>query len=65
VIVEHRERHLLFVWTTTGYELVERDGQAPALGEELTHQERRYRVTRVAASPLPDDPRPCAYLQPL
>jgi len=26
--------------------------------------ERRYRITKIAASPLPGDKRPCAYLLP-
>lgn len=57
--------HLLFVWSTTGYELVERAGEPPAPGSELDAGDRHYRVTKVAPSPLPGDRRPCAYLQPV
>jgi hypothetical protein len=57
--------HLRFVWTANGYELRERDGDAPGVGEEVDEDERRLRVTKVAPSPLPDDARRCAYLQPL
>lgn len=63
--MEHGGGHLLFVWSTTGYELVERDGEAPPLGGEVCERDRRYRVTRVGPSPLPGDGRLCAYLQPL
>jgi signal peptidase len=56
-------RHLLFVWTPTGYELVERDGDPPAVGAVLEESERLYRVSKLAGSPLPADPRPCAYLE--
>jgi hypothetical protein len=57
--------HLRFVWTTNGYELRERDGEAPDLGEEVEEGETRLRVTKVAPSPLPGDNRRCVYLQPL
>jgi hypothetical protein len=57
--------HLRFVWTSNGYELREREGDAPGVGEEVDEGEKRLRVTKVAPSPLPGDPRRCAYLQPL
>jgi hypothetical protein len=57
--------HLRFVWTTNGYELREREGDAPGLGEEVDEGETRLRVTKVAPSPLPGDSRRCVYLQPL
>jgi hypothetical protein len=57
--------HLRFVWTTNGYELRERQGEAPELGEEVDEDETRLRVTKVAPSPLPGDSRRCVYLQPL
>ena len=56
---------LRFVWTANGYELREREGEPPALGEEVEEDERRLRVTKLAPSPLPGDSRRCAYLQPL
>ncbi len=57
--------HLRFVWTTNGYELRERVGEPPAVGEEVEESEKRLRVTKVAPSPLPGDVRRCAYLEPL
>jgi hypothetical protein len=57
--------HLRFVWTANGYELRERDGDAPGVGDEVEEGEERLRVTKVAPSPLPGDARRCAYLQPL
>jgi hypothetical protein len=58
------EKHLLFVWKTTGYELREQDGELPSLGTWLDLEEGRQQVTRIAPSPLPGDTRRCAYLQP-
>jgi hypothetical protein len=55
-------KHLLFVWKTTGYELRERDGDAPQPGDEVEEEDGRFRVNRVASSPLPGDSRRCAYL---
>jgi hypothetical protein len=54
--------YLLFVWKTSGYELVERDGDPPAVGSEVDLDGRPLQVTKVAASPLPGDRRACAYL---
>jgi hypothetical protein len=60
------ERHLLFVSTSRGYQLVERDGPPPAAFGDVTvpGHEGLFRVVKVAASPLPNDPRVCAYVQP-
>lgn len=55
---------LLFVWSTAGYRLVEQPGEPPQVGSEIEDGERRYRVTKIASSPLPGDRRPCAYLFP-
>jgi hypothetical protein len=57
--------HLRFVWTANGYELREREGDVPGVGEEVEEDDHRLRVTKVAPSPLPGDLRRCAYLQPL
>ena len=57
------EGHLLFVWTPRGYELREREGDPPALGETLEEDGKPMRVTKVAPSPLPHDDRLCVYLQ--
>ena len=59
-----RSGHLFFVWAPTGYTLVERPGEPPRAGTEIEDGERRYLVTKLAASPLPGDPRLCAYLLP-
>lgn len=70
VVVEITEQpvsggHILFVPSPSGYELVERDGTTPSIGEkiELAGREGSYAVTRVVRSPLPDDRRHCAYLE--
>lgn len=59
------DKHLLFVWKTTGYELREQEGELPAVGSQVELEEGRMQVNRVAASPLPGDTRRCAYLQPV
>jgi len=56
--------YVVFLWSPTGYELIEREGQAPAVGEEIEEGERTLRVSKVGPSPLPGDRRRCAYLQP-
>ncbi len=57
------DKHLLFVSKPTGYELREADGEPPAVGSEIEADEGTLLVTKVAPSPLPNDSRPCAYLQ--
>lgn len=60
------DKHLLFVWKATGYELHERDGELPAVGSLVDVDEGpRQEVNRIAPSPLPGDDRRAAYLQPL
>ena len=56
------ERHLLFVSKPTGYEIVEREGEPPATGSSIEEGDARFLVTKIGASPLPGDARPCAYL---
>ena len=58
------ETYLLFVWKTSGYELQEREGEPPAVGEEIEENGSRQVVSKVGPSPLPGDSRRCAYLQP-
>ena len=55
--------YLLFVGTPAGYELHEREGQPPEVGTEVDEDGTRGRVSKIAPSPLPGDPRPCAYIQ--
>jgi hypothetical protein len=57
------ERHLLFIWKPSGYELREGQGEPPKVGSEVEADDGKLRVTKIAPSPLPNDPRPCAYLQ--
>jgi hypothetical protein len=54
-------RYLVFVWKTSGYELRERHGEPPSVGAEVEDGEQRLRVYKIGPSPLPGDPRPCAY----
>jgi len=56
-------KYLLFIWKPSGYELREAEGEVPAVGTEVEADDQKLRVTKVAPSPLPNDPRPCAYLQ--
>jgi hypothetical protein len=59
-----RRGYLVFVWSPAGYTLQERSGDLPEVGTEVEDGERRFRVTKIAPSPLPGDRRPCAYLLP-
>jgi hypothetical protein len=56
--------YLVFVWSPAGYTLRERQGEPPDVGAEVEDGEGRFRVTKIAPSPLPGDRRPCAYLLP-
>jgi hypothetical protein len=60
------KRHLLFVSTPAGYSFVEREGPPPPLGGhiEIPGQAIPFVVLKVSGSPLPNDDRTCAYLQP-
>jgi hypothetical protein len=53
--------HVLFVWSTTGWQLQEREGEAPAVGDEVEADGSKLVVTKVGSSPLPGDRRRCAY----
>ena len=57
------EGYLLFVWKPSGYELLEQQGDVPAVGAEVEQDGKMLRVTKIAPSPLPGDRRQCAYLQ--
>ena len=58
-------KHLLFISKPTGYELLEREGEPPAVGSEVELDEGAgaHFVSKIAPSPLPHDDRSCAYLQ--
>jgi len=58
------QTYLVFTWAPTGYELREEHGDLPQVGDEVSNGGgKTWRVFKVGASPLPGDPRPCAYLQ--
>jgi hypothetical protein len=57
--------YLLFISKSTGYELRERQGDLPGVGQEIEDDGARLRVSKIGPSPLPGDRRPCAYLQPV
>jgi hypothetical protein len=56
-------KHLLFVSKPSGYELREADGDVPAVGSLVEVDDREEQVVKIGPSPLPNDPRTCAYLQ--
>jgi hypothetical protein len=55
--------HLLFLPTPTGYAIVEADEPPPPAEQLLILDHGCYRVQRVGRSPLPNDSRPCLYLE--
>jgi hypothetical protein len=60
--------HLIFVAKEGKYELLERPGPPPSVGECVSGGEnggKLFFVAKLAGSPLPLDPRACAYLQAL
>ncbi|HZT14496.1 MAG TPA: hypothetical protein VFA19_00985 [Gaiellaceae bacterium] len=52
-----------FVASPDGYRIHELDGSPPEEGQLVKLDGRAHAVTRLAASPFPDDDRPCAYLE--
>jgi hypothetical protein len=54
--------YVLFVPSPQGYRLEERSGTPPERDERIEVAGAAFVVSRVGASPLPQDPRPCAYL---
>jgi hypothetical protein len=57
--------YLLFVSKSSGYELREREGEPPSVGDVVEEEDGRMRVSKLAPSPLPGDSRRCAYLVPV
>ena len=55
--------HLLFVWSSSGWTLQERDGDIPAVGATVEDGERTLRVSKIGPSPLPGDRRSCAFTE--
>jgi hypothetical protein len=54
--------HLVFVWKTSGYELLEQEGDPPTVGAAVQRDGETLFVTKIAPSPLPRDTRVCVYL---
>ena len=54
--------YVVFVWKSSGYELYEREGDPPALGDRLEEAGTTLVVTKVGASPFPGDHRRCVFL---
>jgi hypothetical protein len=57
--------YLVFMSKPTGYELRDRQGDPPSVGQEIEDDGARLRVSKIGPSPLPGDRRLCAYLQPI
>jgi hypothetical protein len=55
--------HLLFVWSSNGWTLQERDGDVPAVGSTVEANEMLLQISKIGPSPLPGDRRLCAYTQ--
>jgi hypothetical protein len=53
--------YVLFVWTPTGYELRDGQGDPPPVGHTFEDGGRALVVTKLGASPLPGDTRACVY----
>ena len=54
--------HTLLVAAPEGYSFAEVDAPPPAPGARVEHGGKDYTVWRVGPSPLPGDPRRCAFL---
>jgi hypothetical protein len=53
--------YLLFVWSPSGYELREQEGELPKIGDSVEIDGRRLLITKHGVSPFPGDQRRCAY----
>jgi len=60
---ENESAYVVFVWTSSGYELRERNGEPPALGSQVEEDGRMLVVSKIGASPLPGDHRTCVFLE--
>jgi hypothetical protein len=61
-----KRQHLLFIATPAGYSLAEQEGPLPRRGDrvEIPGQATSFLVVKLGPSPLPNDRRSCAYLEP-
>ncbi len=55
--------YVLFIPAASGYQLLERIGPLPEVGDEIGVSGGQLLVAKVGASPLPGDHRRCAYLE--
>jgi hypothetical protein len=62
-MMNDEQTYLAFVWTPSGYELREGRGELPQVGSTVESDGKSWTVLKVGPSPLPNDPRACAYLQ--
>jgi hypothetical protein len=53
--------YLLFVWSPAGYTLREMDGDLPEVGHRWDEDGQTLQINKIGVSPLPGDPRPCAF----
>jgi hypothetical protein len=60
---ENDSTYVVFVWTSSGYELRERQGEPPALGSNVDEDGRTFVVSKIGSSPLPGDHRVCVFLE--
>jgi hypothetical protein len=60
------KRYLFFIATPAGYSLAEQEGPPPRRGDriEIPGQATSFLVVKLGPSPLPNDRRSCAYLEP-
>jgi hypothetical protein len=57
--------YLVFISKPSGYELRERQGDLPGIGQEIDEDGTRLRVSKIGPSPFPGDRRRCVFLQPV
>ena len=57
--------YLMFISKPSGYELRERHGDLPSIGQEIDEDGTRLRVSKLGPSPLPGDRRRCVFLEPI
>jgi hypothetical protein len=57
--------YLVFISKPSGYELRERQGDLPSVGQEIDDDGTRLRVSKIGPSPLSGDRRRCVFLQPI
>jgi hypothetical protein len=56
--------YVLFLSKPTGYVLVDREGEPPAIGSEVEANGGSVRVLKIGPSPIPGDERRCVYSEP-